>query len=63
MLGLCLIPLLVFCLPDTHNLPKIVTARLNPLNSIDLLIRNHALREGVLLRLLLIAPYLGYDMV
>jgi len=71
-----LVPLLVFVLPDTHSVPRnalsnlrwssgwtILRVRLRRVLGVHRAQNNSGLREGVLLRMLLIAPFVCYELV
>ncbi|VDN02753.1 unnamed protein product [Thelazia callipaeda] len=58
-----LTPLIYFMLPYTHTVPKLATARLRPQDYLPMVKNNSALREGILLRGLLIAAYVCYELI
>ncbi|VDK44428.1 unnamed protein product [Anisakis simplex] len=54
----------IYCLlPQTHSIPRLATARLRPQDYLPMIARNVALREGLLLRGLLIAAYVCYELI
>uniref|UniRef100_A0A0M3HQJ0 MFS domain-containing protein n=1 Tax=Ascaris lumbricoides TaxID=6252 RepID=A0A0M3HQJ0_ASCLU len=58
-----LTPTIYFALPQTHSIPKLATARLRPQDYLPMVVRNVALREGLLLRGFLIAAYVCYELI
>lgn len=63
-LVLTLCPLIIWVLPDTHDVPKLAGARLQPFDGgLPLLLKNAALREAISLRVLIVAPYVCYELV
>uniref|UniRef100_A0A8R1TIL0 MFS domain-containing protein n=2 Tax=Onchocerca TaxID=6281 RepID=A0A8R1TIL0_ONCVO len=58
-----LTPFIYYVLPQTHNVPKLATARLRPQDYLPMIKHNVALREGILLRGLLIAAYICYELI
>ena len=71
-----LMPVLLFMLPTTHSIPKLATARLRPQDYIPMITKNSALRvrfflynscqdfqEGLILRALIVAAYVCYEMI
>ncbi|KHN89077.1 hypothetical protein Tcan_15389 [Toxocara canis] len=58
-----LTPTIYLTLPETHSIPKLATARLRPQDYLPMVARNVALREGLLLRGLLIAAYVCYELI
>jgi MFS family permease len=63
VLGSLLIPVLIFLLPTTHSIPRLASARLRPQEYWPLIGKNSALREGLLLRTLIIAAYVCYELI
>jgi len=58
-----LIPVIVFLLPTTHSIPRLASARLRPQDYWPMMTRNVALREGLILRGLLVAAYVCYELI
>uniref|UniRef100_A0A7E4WB93 MFS domain-containing protein n=1 Tax=Panagrellus redivivus TaxID=6233 RepID=A0A7E4WB93_PANRE len=58
-----LVPVLLFMLPTTHSIPRLASARLRPQDYWPMLTRNGALREGLVLRALLVAAYVCYELI
>uniref|UniRef100_A0A915Q7C5 Major facilitator superfamily (MFS) profile domain-containing protein n=1 Tax=Setaria digitata TaxID=48799 RepID=A0A915Q7C5_9BILA len=58
-----LTPFIYYVLPQTHSVPKLATARLRPQDYLSMIKHNIALREGILLRGLLIAAYICYELI
>ncbi|VDO26251.1 unnamed protein product [Brugia timori] len=62
-LTVTLTPFIYYVLPQTHNVPKLATARLRPQDYLPMIKHNVALREGIFLRGLLIAAYICYELI
>uniref|UniRef100_A0A0N5AAZ7 MFS domain-containing protein n=1 Tax=Syphacia muris TaxID=451379 RepID=A0A0N5AAZ7_9BILA len=60
---LTLVPIVYKMLPETHSIPKLVTAKLRPQDYYPMIKKNIALREGLILRGLLIAAYVCYELI
>ncbi|KAK0429398.1 hypothetical protein QR680_011359 [Steinernema hermaphroditum] len=58
-----LIPVLIFMLPETHSIPKLAAAKLRPLEYWGMVTRNSQLREGLVIRSLLVAAYVCYELI
>ncbi|GMT26497.1 hypothetical protein PFISCL1PPCAC_17794, partial [Pristionchus fissidentatus] len=58
-----LMPVLYFLLPTTHSIPRLASARLRPFEFIHLIKNNKHLREGLLIRCLVVAAYVCYEMI
>ncbi|MFH4978502.1 hypothetical protein AB6A40_005211 [Gnathostoma spinigerum] len=58
-----LTPFIYYFLPQTHSVPKLATARLRPQDYVHMVRGNVPLREGLLLRALLIAAYVCYELI
>jgi MFS family permease len=58
-----LIPVIIFLLPSTHSIPRLASARLRPQDYWPMLTKNVALREGLILRALLIGAYVCYELI
>uniref|UniRef100_A0A914I6G5 Major facilitator superfamily (MFS) profile domain-containing protein n=1 Tax=Globodera rostochiensis TaxID=31243 RepID=A0A914I6G5_GLORO len=58
-----LIPVILFFLPTTHSVPRLATARLRPQDYWPMATKNVALREGLVLRGLLIVAYVCYELI
>ncbi|CAD6184338.1 unnamed protein product [Caenorhabditis auriculariae] len=58
-----LAPVIMFLLPTTHSIPRLASARLRPQDYWHMISRNSALKEGLLMRLLLVASYVCYEMI
>ncbi|KAK6034198.1 hypothetical protein COOONC_28297 [Cooperia oncophora] len=58
-----LMPVLVFLLPTTHSIPRLATARLRPQDYWPMITKNTALREGIILRAIVISSYVCYEMI
>ncbi|KAI1717990.1 major facilitator superfamily domain-containing protein [Ditylenchus destructor] len=63
VLATVLVPVLLFFLPTTHSIPRLASARLRPQDYWPMLKRNAALREGIILRGLLIVAYVCYELI
>ncbi|KAK6019915.1 hypothetical protein OSTOST_14440 [Ostertagia ostertagi] len=58
-----LMPVLMFMLPTTHSIPRLATARLRPQDYWPMITKNTALKEGLILRALVISSYVCYEMI
>lgn len=58
-----LIPIIWRLLPETHSVPKLASARLRPQDYWPMIRRNAALFEGLLLRSMIVASYVCYELV
>uniref|UniRef100_A0AC35TQ59 MFS domain-containing protein n=1 Tax=Rhabditophanes sp. KR3021 TaxID=114890 RepID=A0AC35TQ59_9BILA len=58
-----IIPVIYFALPSTHGIPKIASARLRPQVYWPMITRNPALREGLILRCVIVAAYICYELI
>ncbi|KAH7699273.1 Protein Y71G12B.25 [Aphelenchoides avenae] len=63
IMGSLLVPALLFFLPSTHSIPKLASARLRPQDYWHMISRNPALKEGLILRGLLITAYVCYELI
>jgi Na+/melibiose symporter-like transporter len=63
LMGAVLIPIIFFLLPTTHSVPRLASARLRPQDYWPMITRNSALREGLILRALLITSYVCYEII
>ncbi|KAI6182450.1 Membrane transporter [Aphelenchoides bicaudatus] len=63
VMGITLLPVLMFLLPTTHSVPRIASARLRPQDYWPMITRNPALREGLILRALLVTAYVCYEII
>ncbi|KJH43751.1 transporter, major facilitator family protein [Dictyocaulus viviparus] len=58
-----LMPVLMFLLPTTHSIPRLATARLRPQDYWPMITKNTALKEGLILRALIVSSYVCYEMI
>ncbi|CDM63586.1 MFS domain-containing protein [Caenorhabditis elegans] len=58
-----MIPVVMFLLPTTHSIPRLASARLRPQDYWHMISKNSALKEGLLIRALLISAYVCYEMI
>ncbi|KAE9416265.1 hypothetical protein Angca_000912 [Angiostrongylus cantonensis] len=58
-----LMPVLAFLLPTTHSIPRLATARLRPQDYWPMITKNTALKEGLILRGLIVSSYVCYEMI
>ncbi|VDL72193.1 unnamed protein product [Nippostrongylus brasiliensis] len=58
-----LMPVLFFLLPTTHSIPRLATARLRPQDYWPMISKNSALKEGLVLRALIVSSYVCYEMI
>ncbi|PAV80401.1 hypothetical protein WR25_03566 [Diploscapter pachys] len=58
-----LTPVLLLFLPSTHSIPRLASARLRPQDYWHMIMKNTALKEGLVIRTLLISAYVCYEMV
>lgn len=58
-----LIPVILFLLPTTHSIPRLASARLRPQDYWPMITKNSALREGLILRGLLVSAYVCYELI
>lgn len=63
ILPVLLLPVLFFLLPTTHSIPRLASARLRPQDYWPMVTRNPALREGLLLRALIVTAYVCYELI
>ncbi|CAD5206485.1 unnamed protein product [Bursaphelenchus okinawaensis] len=63
LMPLLLLPVLLFFLPTTHSIPRLASARLRPQDYWPMIRRNAGLREGLILRALLITAYVCYELI
>ncbi|CAD5209315.1 unnamed protein product [Bursaphelenchus xylophilus] len=63
VMPLLLLPVLMFFLPTTHSIPRLASARLRPHDYWPMIRRNAALREGLILRALLVTAYVCYELI
>ncbi|CAK5012999.1 unnamed protein product [Meloidogyne enterolobii] len=63
VMPIVLIPVVLFLLPTTHSIPKLATAKLRPQDYWPMVTKNQALREGLILRALLIVAYVCYELI
>lgn len=60
---LTLMPVIAFLLPTTHSIPRLATARLRPQDYWPMISKNTALKEGLILRALIVSSYVCYEMI
>ncbi|CAI4222423.1 unnamed protein product [Auanema sp. JU1783] len=58
-----LMPVLFFLLPTTHSIPKLATARLRPQDYWPMITKNNSLKEGLIIRGLIVSAYVCYEMI
>ncbi|EPB75908.1 transporter, major facilitator family protein [Ancylostoma ceylanicum] len=58
-----LMPVLIFLLPTTHGIPRLATARLRPQDYWPMITKNTALKEGLILRALIVSSYVCFEMI
>ncbi|CAB3410863.1 unnamed protein product [Caenorhabditis bovis] len=58
-----MLPVLVFLLPSTHSIPRLASARLRPQDYWHMIAKNPNLRQGLILRALIISAYVCYEMI
>lgn len=58
-----MIPVVMFLLPTTHSIPRLASARLRPQDYWHMISKNSSLKEGLLIRALLISAYVCYEMI
>ncbi|XGW25076.1 hypothetical protein V3C99_006472 [Haemonchus contortus] len=58
-----LMPVVIFLLPTTHSIPRLATARLRPQDYWPMITKNAALKEGLIIRAIIIASYVCYEMI
>ncbi|KHJ98173.1 transporter, major facilitator family protein [Oesophagostomum dentatum] len=58
-----LMPVLMFFLPTTHSVPRLATARLRPQDYWPMIKKNTALKEGLILRALVVSSYVCFEMI
>ncbi|CAJ0964079.1 unnamed protein product, partial [Mesorhabditis belari] len=58
-----LMPVLYFLLPQTHSIPKLASAKLRPQDYFYMLKQNTHLREGLVVRAMVVAAYVCYEMI
>jgi len=58
-----LIPVVLLLLPSTHSIPHLATARLRPQDYWPMITKNQGLREGLILRGLIITAYVCYELI
>lgn len=63
LMAALLIPIILFFLPTTHSIPRLATAKLRPQDYWPMVTKNQALREGLILRALLIISYVCYELI
>jgi len=63
VMAVLLIPIIYKLLPTTHSVPKLASARLRPQDYWPMIRRNAALFEGLLLRSMVVASYVCYELI
>ncbi|CAJ0592870.1 unnamed protein product [Cylicocyclus nassatus] len=58
-----LLPVLIFLLPTTHSIPRLATARLRPQDYWPMVTKNTALKEGLVLRAIVVSSYVCFEMI
>uniref|UniRef100_A0A914UMH8 Major facilitator superfamily (MFS) profile domain-containing protein n=1 Tax=Plectus sambesii TaxID=2011161 RepID=A0A914UMH8_9BILA len=56
-------PMVWWLLPNTHSVPRLASARLRPQEYWPMVTRNSALREALLLRALIVGPYVAFELI
>lgn len=63
VMSVALIPVVLILLPTTHSIPRLASAKLRPQDYWPMVTKNQALREGLILRALLIIAYVCYELI
>ncbi|CAI5437815.1 unnamed protein product [Caenorhabditis angaria] len=58
-----MLPVVQFLLPTTHSIPRLASARLRPQDYWHMISKNSSLKEGLMIRALLISAYVCYEMI
>jgi len=63
LLAAMLIPAVLVMLPTTHSIPRLAAAKLRPQEYWPMIMKNKGLREGLILRGLVITSYVCYELI